>query len=207
MVSKELSKFIDPVAIITIIVGLSYVMGWIYTFTYFSRFGLQLESLNLPSYFFLSKAIYAVGVLAILIQVVLLILTNLKIDPIEFRKRYFSTSKSWTMLILILLTLSFMGVGYIGDFHATKTIEGEMNEVFIVNFSWNEKTPQELNGKELTLIIHQEGNYYVVNNQKPAPKYPEVYIIPDHQIKFTVVKKKEFHFSFTQIIEPLTNLY
>ena len=73
--------------------------------------------------------------------------------------------------------------------HAIHRIEGDSGNTFTINFSWKENPPTEIEGKELILIIHSEGKYYVVEKQKPAPEFPEVYIIPDEQVKFAVVKK------------------
>ena len=200
--SKELSKFLDPVAFITIIASITYIFGWSYTQAYFSRIGIQYESLNLSSSFFSCNAVWAFAVMGILIMVLDVITYKIKYFK-ELKNLYFSTFRDKASIILIFLLLSLIISCYLGDQCAKKVVEGEADKVFMINFSWKENPPKDMEGKELILIIHQEGKYYVVNKQKPAPKYPEVYIISDDQIKFAVIKKS--HFSLGSLLKFAKN--
>lgn len=110
-------------------------------------------------------------------------------------KRY-SILKRWKFFsgtTKILYIISFLGIfiifaSYSGSTHAINTIEGTTT-IEMVNFTWKDNPPDELKSKELILIMHYNGNFYVTEKQKPAPKYPEIFIIPDNQIKYTTIKK------------------
>lgn len=91
-------------------------------------------------------------------------------------------------LIFFSFIIFWIFAAYFGIIMATNTVEGGSNNP-IVNFSWKDKTPSELEGKELIFIIHSQGKYYVVNKQKPAPEYTQIYVINDDQIKFAVMEK------------------
>lgn len=202
--SKELSKFLDPVAFITIIVSISYILGWTYTLSYFSRIGIQCESLNLPASFYLSKAFFAFVIMFVLIQLLDSIIYNNKKFK-EFQNKHFQPFRTKVTIIILFLLTSLIISSCLGEYHSKKLVEGENDNAFMINFSWKENPPKEIEGKELMLIIHQEGNYYVVNKQKPAPKYPEVYIIPDGQIKFAVSKKNSHFSSLGSLLEFAKN--
>lgn len=192
--SKELSKSIDPLAIITIIATFSYFIGWAYTWGYFARLGIQYQSLNLPASFYLSKAFWCFLAISL---IVIPLSYSIKKDFKEFQKRVQSTFTIFMILfsfMILFLLISFCSSLFVGDYHAKSLVEGEIGDLYMINFSWKENPPKEIEGKELMLIIHQESKYYVVNRQKPAPEYPEVYIIPDDQIKFAVMKKKSIFF-------------
>lgn len=193
--SNGQSKYIDPVAIITIIVSFSYFLGWAYAWGYFTRLGIQFQSLNLPASYYLDKAFWGFGILT----VVVIALPVIKKDFKEFQNRFLSTFRSKALAIVIFLIIFLMIPMIVGEYHAKQLIEGDEDQLFMINFSWKEKSPKDIDGKELMFIIHQEGKYYVVNKQKPAPQYPEVYIIPDEQIKFAVIKKSPFSRSHSLI--------
>jgi hypothetical protein len=190
--SKESWKFLEPVSFITIMASISYVFGWLYTQEYFSRIGIQYESLNLSTSFFLSKAVWPFIVMFFLFLVLYFIIIYKEIDLKENQNRYFSISTIMVLIIILFLLISSNMACYFGEQHGKRLVEGEKNDVFMINFSWKENPPKDIEGKELILIIHQDGKYYVVNKQKPAPEYPEVYIIPDDQIKFAIIKKSHF---------------
>jgi len=95
---------------------------------------------------------------------------------------------------IIFLCISLALSSNLGVTHAIHLIEGDGDNTFSINFTWKENPSTEIEGKELILIIHSEGKYYVIEKQKPAPEFPEVYIIPDEQVEFAVVKKIPFTF-------------
>ena len=194
--SKELSKFIDPLAIITIIACFLYYIGWAYVWGYFTRLGIQYQSLNLPASFYLYKAFWGFGAIFAFVSVLLVVASSFtKKDFKELLNRYLPTFTDKMLNIFIFLVICFLISTYLGEYHAKNLVEGDTDQLFIINFSWKENSPKEIEGKELMLIIHQEGKYFVVSKQKPAPEYPEVYIIPDDQIKFAVMKKSPFSVS------------
>ena len=188
--SKELSKFNNPTAIIAIIVSFSYVVGWVYAQAYFSRLGILHESLNLPALFYLSHA--QLPLLRIFLASIIIILFRMyyvKKHPIS---RPSTTTHKVVRLVALSIIFLFTSLALssnLGVTHAIHRIEGDSDNIFTINFSWKENPLSEIEGKELILIIHSEGKYYVVEKQKPAPEFPEVYIIPDEQVKFAVVKK------------------
>lgn len=188
---KKLSESMDLLAVITIVATFSYFVGWAYTWGYFSRIGIQYESLNLSPAYYLSQAVFPF----LFILMAILAINLIRIILIKFNKQdvintalTMRTSVIFSSIVLILV-LSFLSSMFIGEFVAEQKIEGESNQAFIVNFSWKETSPKELQGMDLILIMHRSNKYYVVNKQNPAPEYPEVYVIPDNQIKFAVIKK------------------
>jgi len=185
--SKELSKFNNPITIIPIIVSFSYIIGWVYIQAYFSRLGILHESLNLPAIFYLSHAQWPlIRIYLVLLVIILFGICYAIKHPIS----HTSAHRCKLMLLpIIFLSMSLALSSFMGVTHAIHQIEGDGDNTFTINFSWNEHPPTEIEGKELILIIHSEGKYYVVAKQKPAPEFPEVYIIPDAQVEFAVMKK------------------
>jgi len=82
----------------------------------------------------------------------------------------------------------FIIASYSGSINAINTIEGTTT-VEIVNFSWKDNPPEEFKNKELILVMHYKGNFYVTEKQKPAPDFPELFIIPDDKIKYATIKR------------------
>ena len=185
MMSKELSKFIEPTAILSLVIGVTYIMGWFHTESYFSRFGVQPESLNLPATYYLSSAIY-IGLFTVFLYMVLS--TDYCKSKLNI-KQYMHYNQMTIYIILGIFMLALVASGYFGMVNARDMIEGDHDPTFLINFSWKEDTPKEIEGKELILIIYNDHKYYVVAKQKPAPNYPETYIIPDDQIEFASTKK------------------
>lgn len=89
---------------------------------------------------------------------------------------------------LIFFTFLFIIASYSGAISAINTIEGT-TKVEIINFSWKDNPPEEFKNKELILVMHYEGNFYVIEKQKPAPDFPELFIIPDNKIKYVTIKR------------------
>ena len=193
--SKELSKFNNPTAIIAIIVSFSYIVGWVYAQAYFSRLGILHESLNLPALFYLSHAHWPLlRIFLASIMIILFRMYYVKKYPISRPSTPAHKVVRLVALSIIFLFTSLALSSNLGVTHAIHRIEGDSDNIFMINFSWKENPLSEIEGKELILIIHSEGKYYVVEKQKPAPEFPEVYIIPDEQVEFAVVKKIPFIF-------------
>lgn len=192
---NELSKYIDPVAIITLVVSFSYFFGWAYTIGFFSRLGIQYPSLNLPGSYYLSKSFWSWSILIVLLFFLVLASLLIKNYLEVFLNGYWSTFQF--MIAAIAISISFYISTDIGEDSAEKLIEGDLPHLSTINFCLNESSPifEEMGGKELILIIHQEGKYYIVNKQKPAPENPKVYIIPDDQIKFASIIRSPISYS------------
>lgn len=90
---------------------------------------------------------------------------------------------------LLLGTLLFVAISN-GENDAILTVEGTKGN--FIDFSWKTGTlPEEFKSMELILITYRNGNYYVVKHQKPAPNYPDVFIIPEDKIEFATISNKE----------------
>ena len=197
MVSKELSKFIEPMVILTLLISVTYYLGWIYILFYFTRLGIQYQSLNLSAPYYLMNAFYIIS-LTIVFSLFLLLYHYIS----EFNiKHYIHDTQTTILIILLIISLLSISNAFYGHMHAKYLIEGERDAIS-VNFSWKEDSPKEMEGKELMLIIYSDHKYYVVAKQKPAPKYPEIYIIPDDQIKFVLMKKNLDSLSFITNLTP-----
>lgn len=93
------------------------------------------------------------------------------------------------LFLALLLTLSAITAGLLGELHAVERIEGTLHNDFAIDFKLKSGLPSELQGKDLVLIIHHDGNYYVTPFQAPAPDLPKVYIIPDDQVEMAVMRR------------------
>ncbi|MCJ7651579.1 MAG: hypothetical protein MUP85_23475 [Candidatus Lokiarchaeota archaeon] len=96
-------------------------------------------------------------------------------------KKNFS-NKILFLIVIFIINIIFSGV--LGDLIAQNHIESNN----IITFDWKGDPPKELEGKDLVLIDIREGNYFVVERQKPANEQPEVYLIPKDQIEFAILK-------------------
>ncbi len=94
-------------------------------------------------------------------------------------------------VIVLILVIPIMTVAArtIGEFHGRKTIQGDPQYTYTVSFAWKEAPIQELEGKELILIVYQDSQYYVAIREKPAPAFPKVYVVPVDQLKHAVVSR------------------
>jgi hypothetical protein len=231
-------RYLEPATILTLIVGSVYYIGWSYTDAYFERIGIQHDSLNFPTSFYLKQAFWALSIGIIFISAfkknagkqtkaetlidnlyknqfgVLLFAGALILGIIEYpdahsyyifgiavisfiatlwlliKKKsigsYFRADtlvKRIPLVVLAFLTL-VMVARILGEVHAKKKIEGTLNNVSTIVFTWKDAPPQELIDKQLVLIIHIDGNYYVTVREIPAPKFPKIYIIRDDEIKY-----------------------
>ena len=60
-------KFLESSAILTLVIGAIYYLGWTHENAYFTRFGLQHESLELPTAYYLKAGYLAIASLSLLI--------------------------------------------------------------------------------------------------------------------------------------------
>ena len=184
MLSKELSKFLEPMVILTSLISILYFQGWVYTLSYFDRLGIKHECLNLSAIYYLTSASYIVYLTIMCFSLALYYHYKFKLNL----EPYIHDTRIIVLIIFMLILFLSLPNAFIGHMHAKYLIEGE-RDIFSVNFSWKEDSPKEMEGKELIFIIYNENKYYVIAKQKPAPKNPEIYIIPDDQIKFVLMKK------------------
>ena len=240
---SEISRYIEPATIVTLLACALYFIGWFYLEGYFNRLGIHQDSLELPVIFYFRKAILPVltftglfywmvlGVkkdiktrldaflgniplfllafffmyylitgynqknsVLILLTFLGFIIMFIEAIVLSWRKSSFShmlLKKPLNRIIFyfILLMIASIGAGVIGDIHATKTIEGTLATSSSINYTWIGDLPAELEGKELVLILYYQERYYVTVRQNPAPKYPNIYIIPDDQIALATIKR------------------
>ena len=187
MMSKELSKFTEPTVILPLLIGIAYFLGWLYTLNYFRRFGIQLESLSISATYYLSNAIH-IG-FYIILGLYLLVYLYHRSAAKEIITQYMHSSYRTIYVIAIILIIASSS-GYIGSKHAENLIEGDRGDTLFINFSWNAEPTKYIVEEDLILIIYNDHKYYVVAKQKPAPKNPEIYIIPDDLIEFASIRKK-----------------
>ena len=82
----------------------------------------------------------------------------------------------------------------LGSNQAEALVMGRYTETLSIRFDWkdikNDPAPQELN-TDLILVLKNKGNYYILKrvNDKNPNLYPEIYMIPEANIKFAVIKK------------------
>ena len=65
--SHGISEYIEPATIITLTIGAVYYVGWSYTNGYFERLGIQHDSLEFPTSFYLMRGFLPVLVSAIVV--------------------------------------------------------------------------------------------------------------------------------------------
>lgn len=89
-------------------------------------------------------------------------------------------------LYAVLIFVARFAGGYIGK----KAIEGKSYGSLRIIFTWRSEPPADLkDNKELILILHNNGNYYVVKKEDPAPGSPETYIIPDDLVSYVSLRR------------------
>ncbi|OPY55085.1 MAG: hypothetical protein A4E48_00155 [Methanosaeta sp. PtaU1.Bin060] len=89
-------------------------------------------------------------------------------------------------LFIVAFIICISIPSYLGTINADKLIGGDAGSLE-VKLDLDNKSPDLLN-KTLILVVHSDGKYYLVEKNKSIPKEPNLYIIPDHQIKSIVVK-------------------
>lgn len=93
------------------------------------------------------------------------------------------------IIFLFFLTTMIYSMQY-GESAAIALIEKRRSPATI-EFKWKNASPQEIQGKELILVFHQDGKYFVVPFSSSAPKYPQTYVIPDDQIEFAMTHRNQ----------------
>lgn len=242
--SKINSKFAIPVYI-TLFFGVLYLLGWWYTYSYFSYFNLyeivRGGVLEFTPYYYLEKAFipFVIGILFFLFHMsipkkstltlfstaienffiilvgILFILYSLSIESFNnkdliikiwllslglllsciyiillYKKYSFLdyfvrlNKMGLTLIIFLIIMLVLLNGGFIAEIIAKNDVKGGE----LIQFSWKEKTPKNMEGKDLVPIIYQNGNYYVVERQKVNFTQPIVYIIPENEIEFAILK-------------------
>ena len=88
-------------------------------------------------------------------------------------------------LYAILIFSARVSGGYIGK----KAVEGKSYGSLRIVFIWKDSPLLEVQDKELLLIIHNGGKYYVVKQEDPASDSPEIYIIPDELVKYASLRR------------------
>jgi hypothetical protein len=89
------------------------------------------------------------------------------------------------LAIVLLFSISTLVTKSAGE--AGSIVQVQQSQARI-DLTWKENPPQEIQGKELLLITHQGGKYYVIVKEKTLPKNPTVFVIEDDQIRFAVMK-------------------
>ena len=125
---------------------------------------------------------------AIVILVNFLILSKHHISITHY---FYRSSWSMRLIFLVPLVLAIcLLASYFGQVHATKLIEGSLRNSMIITLELKDGTIFQ-EGKQLILIMHNNGKYYVAERQTRAPKYPPVYVISDNQIAIATIKRIE----------------
>lgn len=113
----------------------------------------------------------------------------------------FTTSKKSAFLfrlgtLVAIFSLFVLTAQALGNNRAVTLISDNKNkDILTVSFNWgeNEPEPQDLNG-ELILLMQNRGNYYVMKEQALQSNideiFPEIYIIPESNIRFAMIKRK-----------------
>ena len=247
--SIAFDKFIEPAAIITIVVSATYYIGRIYISSYYGRLGLDTNYLEFPTAFYVQQSVIPVliGVVASYVSFslsgrhnhrshrksalfgnMLLFLAGLLIFYVGLQ--YIGQDRIFYVAIAAIVLaatslLTYLGVSLaesiksnflfrlgalitvfalfvltaqtLGNNRAVTLIRGKSRETLSIHFNWkdikNEPAPQELN-TNLILLMQNKGNYYVVKKQdlqsKQVNVFPEIYMIPEGNIKFAVIKKE-----------------
>jgi hypothetical protein len=242
-------KFIEPAAIITIIVAATYYVGRTYISSYYGRLGLDANSLEFPTAFYVQQSAIPVliGVVTsyisfslpgkqyhkgtrkgalfgnILLFVAGLFILYVGLKSIGGDKNFYIVIASSVLAATSLLT--YLGVSFsesiktnflfrlgalvamfalfvltaqtLGNYRAVSLIRGDYRETLRVDLHWkdiqNEPAPQTLD-TDLILLMQNKGNYYIVKKQdlqtNQANGFPEIYIVPEENIKFAVIKKE-----------------
>jgi hypothetical protein len=84
-------------------------------------------------------------------------------------------------LFFIIFFLSYIPHAFGNDF-AGRIIEGKEMSCPEIDLYLKESTIT-LSNKTLILVMHYMGNYYIVEKIDPAPKYSNLYIISDTNVK------------------------
>jgi hypothetical protein len=122
------------------------------------------------------------------------LLTHLGFSFAESIKSSFLFRLGALVAVFALIVLTAQALG---NNRAVTLISGKYRETLSIHFNWkdvkNEPAPQELD-TELIVLIQNKGNYYVIKKQDLQSNQvnfsPEIYVIPEGNIKFAVIRKE-----------------
>ncbi|MFA5156812.1 MAG: hypothetical protein WC532_05410 [Candidatus Omnitrophota bacterium] len=93
------------------------------------------------------------------------------------------------LAFLLMILLGLLISRDFGEEHARRTISGALNNLSSISFVSDNPSITDLNKKELNLIFYHNSNYYLVEKEQPAPKFPKIFIVPDKNIEYVICKK------------------
>jgi len=132
-------------------------------------------SLSRQQYYFNLAFLVMVLVLLICLTVVRKSAVHLLLSPSLFYRFGFA------LTVFTILGVRAMNVG---DLNGKLAVEGRSSEVSGITFVWKDTIAPDIEGKQLVLILHNEGKYYVVERATTAPAHPRVYVVPDDMVKY-----------------------
>lgn len=126
----------------------------------------------------------------ILIIFVFMELNLIIIGPLRHRSiGYFWYKRKNDERIFIILMTILIIIGFsiaIGHYSGTELIKGNFsNEIY---FIYKDES-YEITKKPLILVLYNNGKYFVVEKDEKAPDKPNLYIIPDEQVKMATFNK------------------
>ena len=124
-----------------------------------------------------------------MIEVLIIGLPILLIRPDRIIRLIPSAPQARVIMAIFLYAVLIFVARFAGGYIGKKAIEGKSYGSLRIVFTWRDVPPPELQEKELLLIIHNSGKYYVVKKEDPAPGSPEAYIIPDDLVKYVSLRR------------------
>jgi len=91
--------------------------------------------------------------------------------------------------VLVAILIVSLVSRYLGSLHAQKTVDGSLHNVVSIDIDTAETFPVDFSDKQLILVLHRNGNYYVVEKESEVPKFPSVHIVPDSQVNYAVQER------------------
>lgn len=90
--------------------------------------------------------------------------------------------------ILILFFIIFTVACFIGEYSAKEAIQGKHSKTQEIQLILNDDINSQMQNKSLILIMVSDSNYYIIEKNKSLTEYPTSYIIPNNQIKMSMLK-------------------
>jgi hypothetical protein len=128
-------------------------------------------------------------VIIAIVEALVVGLPILLIKPERIIKRIPSAPQARIITAIFLYAVLIFVARFIGGYIGKKAIEGKSYGSLRIIFTWRSDPPADLKDKELILILHNNGNYYVVKKDDPAPRSPETYIIPDELVSYVLLRR------------------
>jgi hypothetical protein len=128
-------------------------------------------------------------VIIAIVEAVVVGLPMLLINPDKIIESIPNTPGARVILAVFLYAILIFGARFAGGYIGKKAVEGKSYGSLRIVFIWRDSPPPEVQDKELILIIHNGGKYYVVKKEDPASESPEVYIIPDDLVKYASLRR------------------